>query len=103
MKYKDICSARLETISFPVKIKLKDIFLKLLPCQQHQAVNSSTQVKYIAHMAAADKKSIFKPVLNMWCLGLCRIERDIGKTVSVTEVNAARSVSAIFVFPSQHA
>ena len=31
----------------------------------------------------------------MRCLGWFRIERDVGKTVSVTEVNAARSVSAI--------
>ena len=40
----------------------------------------------------------------MWCLGWFRIARDVGKTVSVTVVNAARSVSAIFVsLTSQHA
>ena len=46
--------------------------------------------------------SVYQPVLIMWCLGWFRIFRDVGKTVSVTELNAARSVSAILfvAFPA---
>ena len=40
-------------------------------------------------------------VLVMWRLWMFRSARELGKTVSVTEVNAALNVSAMFVFPSQ--
>ena len=40
-------------------------------------------------------------VLVMWRLWMLRSARELGKTVSVTVVNAALNVSAMFVFPSQ--